>query len=276
LNTIRGIADSFALRLALSQKNGSKEKPLEVCKTCGKPKQIQHVLFGEMKTFPVLCDCEKAAIRKREHDEKVQRLTDGCFSGSRAYSRLYNARLDDKQYHADIAEKLKVYCKNFEQMEREQQGLLLYGTVGTGKSYLAAAVCNRLIQQEINVKFTSLQEIETVMKSLPYEQQAEALTRLDAFRLLVLDDLGAERNSEYMNQIVYDVVNRRWLSGKPLIVTTNLSISELKTPKEQVTARIYDRILQQCFPIKVDGESLRREDTKTRFFRMQNILRLNT
>jgi DNA replication protein DnaC len=62
-------------------------------------------------------------------------------------------------------------------------------------------------------------------------------------RLIVFDDLGAERNTDYAREQVYNVINARWESGRPFIVTTNLSLNEMKMEQVLDLKRIYDRVL---------------------------------
>ena len=82
-----------------------------------------------------------------------------------------------------------------------------------------------------------------------------------SYDLLILDDLGAERNSEFAMQNVFDVINRRWESGKPMIITTNLTLEQMREAErvDMNKQRIYDRILDICKPVLVDGSSKRIE-----------------
>jgi DNA replication protein DnaC len=77
---------------------------------------------------------------------------------------------------------------------------------------------------------------------------------LDSYALLIIDDLGAEQDSEFALQNIGNVINRRWTSGKPLIVTTNLDLASIKNVNEQelMFARISDRILDMCRPIHME------------------------
>ncbi len=86
----------------------------------------------------------------------------------------------------------------------------------------------------------------------------EYVRSMSSYDLLILDDLGAERTSEFAMQNVFNVVNRRWESGKPLIVTTNKTVDELKGVEDLTLKRINDRILAMCTPIYVGGSSKRR------------------
>ena len=89
-----------------------------------------------------------------------------------------------------------------------------------------------------------------------------SLLRSEAFRdisaLLILDDLGAERNTSYGKECVFDVVNRRLLSGKPMIITTNITLSAMQKATDLDDRRIYDRILEVCVPLLFNGENFRK------------------
>lgn len=85
---------------------------------------------------------------------------------------------------------------------------------------------------------------------------------LAKYSLLIIDDLGAERSTEYATENVFNVIDRRYRSGKPLIVTTNLQLAELLEEESVARKRIYDRILEMCVPIRVSGASKRTETAK--------------
>ena len=87
-------------------------------------------------------------------------------------------------------------------------------------------------------------------------------------------DLGAERKSEFMKEMVYNIIDSRYRSGLPMIITTNLSMDEMKNPGNMEYERIYDRILERCFPIKVEGTSKRRKAIRNSYDEMKNTLGL--
>ena len=150
--------------------------------------------------------------------------------------------------------------------------MLLYGPVGTGKSFYAACIANALIDKGIPAMMTSFPRILNTLNGI-YDKQAY-INKLVSYPLLIIDDLGAERASEYMLENVYAIVDARYQTGLPLIVTTNIAISEIKEPSDLKYKRIYDRILEICHPIKIDGESRRRESVKENFMRHQQLLGL--
>ena len=79
-----------------------------------------------------------------------------------------------------------------------------------------------------------------------YKDRNEYISRLCSFPLLILDDFGMERGTEYGLEQVYNVIDSRYRSGKPLIVTTNLTLEELQNPEDTAHARIYDRLTEMC------------------------------
>ena len=89
--------------------------------------------------------------------------------------------------------------------------------------------------------------------------------------LLIIDDLGAERGTEYAVENVFNVIDRRYRSGKPLIITTNLHISMLTNEQSLDKKRIYDRILELCIPVCVNGASKRTTTAKEKMKEMQEI-----
>ncbi len=78
--------------------------------------------------------------------------------------------------------------------------------------------------------------------------------------LLIIDDLGVERSTEYAMEQMFFVIDSRYRSRRPMIITTNLKLSELKNPPDLAHARIYDRILERCAPILFDGKNFREEN----------------
>ena len=89
-------------------------------------------------------------------------------------------------------------------------------------------------------------------------EKSAALDHLNNFRLLVLDDLGAERNTPYGSEMMYNIIDSRYRVGMPLIVTTNIDIKEMETEQDLWRLRLYDRVLEMCpMTIRVTGESRR-------------------
>ena len=103
------------------------------------------------------------------------------------------------------------------------------------------------------------------------EDKTEYINALAQYELLILDDLGTERSSEYALGIVFSVIDRRYRSGRPLIVTTNLPRKQLKEETNIEKKRIYDRILEMCVPLYVGGSSYRSDIAHEKMGKMKTF-----
>ena len=119
--------------------------------------------------------------------------------------------------------------EHWEDAARKNIGLLLFGDVGTGKSFLAGCIANALLEQDVPVLMTNFPTILNRMTGLFGSDRADFLADLNAYDLLILDDLGAERGTEYALEQVFAVIDARYRSRKPLIVTTNLTLMRSST-----------------------------------------------
>ena len=232
------------------------------CGKCKTPKQCRVTVCGEEHTVPCMCDCrlkafevEKAADEARQKALRVAALrTSGLMDVSLRPMRFDTDDLRARGY----TDKGRRYIANWGTVERDNVGMLLWGNTGTGKTFLAACIANALIDQGVSVMMTSFPRILAAVQGLRPDERAGYLDDLNRYRLLVIDDLGAERQSEYALEIVYNVIDGRYKAQKPLIVTTNTPLIEMQKAPNMDYQRIYDRVLAMCVPIKIDGESRRK------------------
>ena len=210
------------------------------------------------------------AYEDRMKLEEYERKRSVCFAESNMWKWTFE---NDDRENPRISDAMQNYVKNFTEFRKEGKGLLLYGIVGTGKSYLAACVANALIDMGYSAYMTNFTTILNILSDKNTEKQ-KYLNSLNRYDLLILDDLGVERSTEYVLEHLFSIIDARYRSGLPFIITTNLTADELKKPQAVAYSRIYDRILERCHPVKVEGVSRRRENLKSGFADVQRLLGL--
>lgn len=221
------------------------------------------------------CDCEAKArdefYAKMKQEELKRRIDDLRRRGvtDLEYAR-YTFATDDGKYPAATL-KCKEYVEHWAEMRKENIGLLLYGPVGTGKTYLGCAVANALIDRGIPALITNMPKILEALKT-PWKEGGNLIDKIQSYELVMIDDLGAERDTSTAAEQVYNIIDTRYRSGKPVIITTNLTAAEMKSPPNMAYKRVYDRILQNCKPIKLDGPSRRAEIGKAKRAKFDEII----
>lgn len=114
---------------------------------------------------------------------------------------------------------------------RDNTGLLLFGDVGTGKSFFAGCIANALLDRDIPVLMTNFPTILNRLTGMFSEDRADFIASLGVYDLLIIDDLGVERNTEYTMEQMFTVIDCRYRSHKPMIITTNLKLEEIKNSR---------------------------------------------
>lgn len=156
-------------------------------------------------------------------------------------------------------------------MYKSGEGLLLWGPVGTGKSYAAACIANELLSRSVSVVMTSFVKILQAIGDVKVDESTY-MARLNSAKLLILDDLGTERDTGFAIEKVYNIIDSRYLAEKPLILTTNLDFQEMTNCPDLRYKRVYDRIFEKCYPVRVAGNSWRMGEAAKRFDEMKKIL----
>ena len=159
-----------------------------------------------------------------------------------------------------LMDKARAYVENWKEAYKNNTGLLLFGDVGTGKSFFAGCIANALLDRDVPVLMTNFPTILNRLTGMFSEDRADFIASFDEYDLLIIDDLGVERSTEYAMEQMFFVIDSRYRSRRPMIITTNLKLAELKNPPDLAHARIYDRILERCAPILFAGKNFREEN----------------
>lgn len=295
---IEGVSGALGGLMAQAQRAGQPEngdyydsEGFLVCGKCHTRRQVEvnmpdlkAVPFDPKKKvrvkMPVSCRCR--AERRYQEEQMLQQDKDMRAMEALKRQSLMDERLRDVSFDSfrktnDNAYNLKLclrYANHFDEMLAKNQGLLFCGGVGTGKTFAAACIANHLLNQRIPVIMTSFVKLLESMQGFS-EDDSALIARLNRAKLLIIDDLGAERSTDYALEKVYDIVDSRYRAKLPIILTTNLSMTELKESTDIRYTRIYDRIFEMCYPMQFKGQSWRKVEAARRFDAMKNFLEGN-
>lgn len=250
-----------------------------ICGKCKQPRQKlldQNLSVGPMK---VACECrcekeQRLAEEEAERREKeVQRVKDlkklSLMDERFSDANFGNFRVN--RYNERNFKLCKRYATAFDQMLEKCQGLLLWGNVGTGKSFAAAAIANYLLEHKVPVIMTSFTKILGLIDS-DRSEESSLSGKLCRAKLVIFDDLGAERSTDYALEKVYNIIDERYRHKLPMILTTNLSLNEMKAETDIRYSRVYDRIFETCYPMQFTGPSWRKVEASKRYTEMERFL----
>ncbi|HGC7297156.1 TPA: ATP-binding protein [Streptococcus agalactiae] len=240
------------------------ETGLKYCAKCKTPIEKEIDFFGEIKKVGILCQCKKERQKLEEEKRKenkrllkIEHLKKECFSDPILLNWSFK-NMDKDSEHEKVA---KNYVEKFDEIYENNIGLILTGNVGCGKTYFASAIANALLEKEISVKMTNFSVILNDMTNFEIDK-SKYINNLNRKELLIIDDFGMERDTDFAAEHIFNIIDGRYRSGKPLIITTNLNISALTNPETIKDKRIYSRILEICSPIIFTGENRRIEKMK--------------
>lgn len=235
------------------------EDGLLYCGKCHTPVQCRITFEGKERIMPCICKRQKEERERQEQRMKeeeqllyVRRLKAAGIQERHLQDWTFASATDTPSIQM-----AKRYTENWKKVKAENLGLLLWGDVGTGKSFLAACIANALLEKGVPVLMTNFSKILNQMGAMYSDERYRYIASFNRFSLLIIDDLGIERNTEYALEQVYAVIDERYKTGLPLIITTNLTISQLRNPEDVAHARIYSRVLEMCTPVHVPGHDRR-------------------
>lgn len=236
------------------------------CGECHAPKEVY--IPGIDRTMPTPCKCAdiKAELeREAARLAEAEKLRAECLPLAKMRKHTFKAA--DNSKAVKIARK---YADNWQTMSAAGDGLIFWGTVGVGKSFAAHCVANALIDEGIRVLYLSSADMVAEF-SKSTTGRKEYLDKLCAAPLLIVDDLGAESNTDYSRSLLCRLIDARTESGKPIIVTTNYTLAEMEGTQDPQLQRIFDR-LRCCTPVQCVGESRRKDNGAERLERAKRLL----
>lgn len=235
------------------------------CCKCGDVvKSVKHFTSPAMlRAYPhgmevwSICRCkasERQAIRaelKREATvNEIPRRQAECFK-SPAMNAMTFDRDDSPTSEASQLSRRWVQNYSANAVRGSAKWLFFYGGYGTGKTYYAACIANAMICKGYDVRMATGADLEAEIFAA--DDKAMAYRKLLSYELLILDDFNAERKSDYMYEILYNIVNDRYNARKAMIITSNMTTTETVDPQDGRVRRIMSRVWEMGYPIEVAG-----------------------
>ena len=249
-----------------------------LCPTCRKPTGTAVITIGSRNvTVSLQCDeCRErdsaAAEAKRQEAHRQaqvqqrQQLIRSLFEQSNMSPRYMAATFDSwdnakNPQNRPAYESVREYAAAWPQ--NKGQGLIITGPTGTGKTHLAASLATYLMAEKSSVViFQAVTDLFMALRATYRKDREDGPDESQIFRtiqdadLLILDDLGAEKWSQWAEERLYMAIDYRYRHIKPTVITTNLTMKELE---EAIGTRAMDRLAESCKVVRLTGTSVRRE-----------------
>jgi DNA replication protein DnaC len=248
-----------------------------ICPHCKQsvPKKVIRVLDREFVVQPV-CACEWKAIeaeqRRKEREEQMRKIDD-MFGLPAIDQRFAGASFENYTIRPGSENAYRFARRYAESFNPENyESLMLWGDPGNGKTHLAAAVRNHLRGKGKIVVFMCVPELLAKIRSTfggrSKESEAEIMRGLMSCELLILDDIGAEKLTDWVQDVMFRIIDGRYRTSKPTMYTSNLSPNDLR---DRLGQRIYDRVIECSLAIENKATSYREEKAQARLNKILGI-----
>lgn len=245
------------------------EEGLIICGKCNTAKQIKLNWLNEgEQVVNTMCSCEQAEYERKKEEDR-QKVNHQIF--------LLRQNAIDKPYrdvylkNSDTPLKpIENYIKKFNQFYEKNIGLMIYGEVGNGKTFMASVIANELCKAGYSVMM--LHTTEALNRIADFDLKEEFIREIRSCDLLILDDFGVSRETEYQKEQLNLLIDTRYAIKTPLVITTNLTRDDLAKPNDLSLKRTYDRVIEMTHPLLVNSKGRRMNIAKKRFKKVESML----
>lgn len=246
------------------------------CGKCHTPKQKILNYAGTQRKVNCMCQCESEEYdrqieeeRQRERQEKVNKLKLNSLMGERYANASFDTCQLENESFKRAFERCRNYCINSKEVLQNGYGIYLWGSCGTGKTHLMACMCNELMNQLKQCIFTNFFDISKSIRATfsGGDTEENLINKITNCDFLFIDDLGTEvlrkgNDDTWLQEKIYDIINKRYNAKKPTVFTSNYSFSELINDRGMMIKSV-DRIVEMSNAvIKLEGNSYRKKVNK--------------
>ena len=221
---------------------------------------------------------EGSISRARRCQCSISADTDKLFTSARIPPRYANCDFDNYIPQSFSQGKTKSlvmsYAEDYPLLDEEtfrERSLLFTGGAGRGKTHLGVAILKTLLRKSVPCLFVDFHELLSEIRSsydeISQTSEYEILRPILNIEILLLDDLGSIRMTDWMQDTVFHIINLRYNHRKPLIVTSNLSMEGSKTSNQETLQdrlgyRVVSRLYEMCTNVELDGPDYRKDVRK--------------
>lgn len=249
------------------------------CENCDTPRTVHINIFESERIVRCICKCQKEKELEEEKKKELQakilrieRLQSNSLMGNKYKNvKFDNTIVSHNDSFKQAYDRCVKYCENIQSVLENGYGMYIYGSPGNGKTRLTACMANALIEKHIEVIFTNFfnisKEIRDTYNSNTVRTETEIINRIKNVDVLFLDDIGTESLSKndgnnFMQDLMFQIINARYNNNKPTVFSSNYSIAEL-TLQRGLENKTVDRIRElSSAVIKIEGSSYRGEVNK--------------
>ena len=240
------------------------------CKKCNTPRTC----IGLNRKVRCICKCQSEALEaenKKLEQMENQRIIDKIKSASLLGEKYKSVTFDNTETNhnpqfRNVFNRCRKYCEVANKVLDEGIGIYMYGNKGTGKSRLTACMANELMSKYYTVLYTNFSEISKYIRNTfkkTSETESSFLEKLATIDFLFIDDFGTEKVTKddqdlWLQEKIFEVINKRYNNNKPIIFTSNYSLQEL-IEERGLADKTVDRINEICELMKIEGSSYRHQ-----------------
>jgi len=242
-----------------------------MCPECGEAVGFTVIAFGDLK-IPMECRCKREQREREEQQKKRLERAEQIDKLRRAYRNTlpleyHGATLDGYIIRSSLQEAERCSCANalavsrryvadWEQNRRNGAGLIFIGNSGGGKTHLACAIGHAVTGMGYSARYACVVDLLREIRTAPLSCLEDVVDSYKRCSLLILDDLGTEKSSDWVDEQLYAIINGRTANYKPTIITTNLASGK---DWERVQGKVIDRIQERCEKVVLKCESYRKK-----------------
>jgi DNA replication protein DnaC len=213
----------------LSLTNHSTQQATHNCELC---KDTEWIINTETNSAKP-CKCQEA--------KRYKRILENCGISEAFLKKNFNNYTPKNAAQREAKETAQAYAKNFETIRNERNNSIAFlKQVGSGKTHLSIAICNTLMEQGTGVRYMQYREVITRLKQNMTDEAyyQNEMHKYKECPVLLIDDLYKGKTTESDINLVYEIINHRYLKGMPIILSCEYDMDKLLEFDEAIGSRI--------------------------------------